>query len=408
MRSFVLILGLSLLALTASAQTNPAPVTAEPPPSPSPLSVTGEPGKGVIITTTDNRLSMNIRGRVQLRTTAQELRGEVSQLTQIKTLRLYFQGHVLWPELKYVIQLAEGTGDFEEGSASPIFDAFIEHTYLRDLNIKIGQFFVPFDRARTVREFSLQMVDRPVWIPELTLDRDVGISFSSSDLFGLGGKLFYALSVFGGDGRNRTAISSPGLLYVGRLAVTPFGTFDDNSEGDLDRKSEPRLMIGVAGAYNHHTDRQRSTTGLRFAAGNNFNTFHGAADLVFKYAGLSVMAEGVVMDATVDSRDAGMDAMGNPVRDFSRSGWGYLFQAGMMLTDKIETVGRWSHQGRIGATTDAAHQTLLNRQAHELAFGANYYLNKHYFKFQFDLGLRWGEWENQKEHLARLQLDASF
>jgi hypothetical protein len=113
------------------------------------------------------------------------------------------------------------------------------------------------------------------------------------------------------------------------------------------------------------------------------------------------------MDATVDSR-SGMDAMGNARTDSSRSGWGYLFQTGMMLTDKIETVGRWSHQGRIGKTTDAQHQTLIDRQAHELTLGANYYLNKHFFKFQFDLGLRWGQWSDQKEYVGRLQLDASF
>jgi hypothetical protein len=224
-------------------------------------------------------------------------------------------------------------------------------------------------------------------------------------LCGLGGKLFYALGVFGGDGRNRSVVSDPGMLYVARLAVTPFGTFDDNSEGDLDRKAEPRLMIGLAAAYNHHTDRQRSTTGPRFTLGT-FNYFPGAADLVFKYAGWSVMAEGLFINSAVDSH-TGIDAMGDAVTERSRSGWGYLVQTGMMLSNNIEVAGRWGHQGTIG-TTDTRHQALVDAQAHEATLAANYYLNKHYFKFQFDVGLRFGQWSNPKEHVARLQVDAQF
>jgi len=399
-RLVVIALLLSLSPSAARAQQASTQVTA-----PAPLLVSGEPGRGVTVTTADQRLSTTVRGRMQARTTAQEVRGDTQQLTQIKTVRLYVQGHVLWPDLKYAIQLAFGAGDFEAGSASPIFDAFIEHTYLRDLNVKVGQYFVPFDRARTVREFGLQLVDRPVLIPELTLDRDVGITLSSSDLFGLGGTLYYALSLFGGDGRNRTDASDPGLLYVARVAVTPFGTFDDNSEGDLERRHQPRLMIGIASAYNHQTDRQRSTTGDRFVFGR-FNYLHGAMDLVFKYAGFSFMSEAVARKATSDAR-SGVDSSGMMLTERSQSGWGYLLQSGMMLTDQIEIAGRWGHMSAF-ANTDAALKTLVAERGHEATFGSNYYLNGHYFKFQLDFGLRWGRWSDAKEYVARLQLDASF
>ena len=40
----------------------------------------------------------------------------------------------------------------------------------------------------------------------------------------------------------------------------------------------------------------------------------------------------LLVDGTVD---------GEAVREWSRSGWGYLIQAGMMLTPKLEIVARW-------------------------------------------------------------------
>ena len=53
-----------------------------------------------------------------------------------------------------------------------IYDAFLDWKAHRDISVKAGQFFVPFDRLRTVREFALQMGDRPRPVAELTLDRD--------------------------------------------------------------------------------------------------------------------------------------------------------------------------------------------------------------------------------------------
>jgi len=230
--------------------------------------VAGGPGKGFTVTTNDNKFGMTVRARAQIRDTIGiDNKNNVTNEINVKTLRLWFQGHVLVPELKYNIQLALGTNDFEAGNASPIFDAFVEYTRLRDLNIRVGQFFVPFDRARTIREFALQFVDRQQVVQEFTLDRDVGIMFSSQDLFGTKGRLAYNLFVGGGDGRNRFGAQSIGFIYILRLALKPWGAFDDDVEGDLARVRKPRLAIGVAGGYNHGTNRQKSTFGNTLQAG---------------------------------------------------------------------------------------------------------------------------------------------
>lgn len=391
---------------------------APPPPASAPVAasaepdkkkewtLSGEPGKGVTFTSPDERLSLTNRARIQARATLTETRGETTELVGIKTVRVYFQGHVFSKELKYVLQLALGTGDFEEGSPSPIFDAYFDSTHIRDFNLRVGQYFVQFDRARTVREFALQLADRPVLIPELTLDRDAGITAYSNDLFGLGGRLAYALGVFGGDGRNRVATSRPGLLYVLRLAFLPFGAFEDTVEGDTERKPNPRLAIGIAGAYNQHTDRPRSTTGTRFVLKDGgFNYIHGAADLHFKWAGFSLLSEIVIRKAHRDNRTG--ENEGEQVTEWAREAWGYLVQSGMMLTDHLEIAGRWGQFKALGRT-DPKLEQLIAQSGHELTFGVNYYFNHHFFKIQADAGVRWGKWSDPRDHVARLQIDAMF
>jgi hypothetical protein len=387
-----------------------APLPAEPPRADrgSPATFTGAPGRGITVATEDGRLSLNLRGRIQVRDTASFQPRPTTNELNVKTVRLVFSGHTLTPDVRYNLQLALGGNDFEAGSSSPIFDAWVEYTGLRDLNVRVGQFFVPFDRARTIREFALQLVDRPQVIGELTLDRDVGLSFSSADLLGQGGRLAYNLGVFGGEGRSRFGGTRQGLLYVGRLALRPFGAFDDDVEGDLQRLDRPRLALGVAGAYNQRTTRQRSTTGSALALGG-VDYGHAAADAVFKYAGLSVLAEAVWRGSPTAFREgeAGGAAGGAPVREWTRSGWGYVLQAGYMVTGAVEVVGRWD-QLRAGGETDPALLRLAHQQGREVGAGANVYLNGHALKLQGDWAFLFGRDPTQGRHAVRLQLDASF
>jgi hypothetical protein len=413
----VLFLPLSLaLALPAWAQSpasepasGPAPVAPQPPPPPPPPpasaapTITAEPGKGIVVKAPGDRYSFGIRARIQLRDTFQHFDGKDTDELNIRTLRLIVSGNVLSPDLRYTIQLAFGGNDFETGSSSPIFDAFVDYTRLRDMNIRVGQFFVPFDRARTIREFALQMVDRQLAVRELNLDRDVGVMFSSTNLFGLNEWLGYNLFIGGGDGRNRFAAYEAGPLAVLRLTLRPFGTFDDDQEGDLTRGKKPRLALGVAGAYNANTSRRNSTLGTAFTAGTVDYT-HFAADLVFKYRGLSVLAEGLWRKASEDGVEGTVN--GTLTREPTRSGHGYFVQAGYLVSPKVELTARWDQLfAREG--TDPQLVQLVRTQGKQAGAGANVYLNGHAFKIQGDYFYIFGP-DGEPRHVARLQLDASF
>lgn len=366
------------------------------------------PGRGVTVLTPDKRFGLQLRARAQIRdTVAVTPKGPTNEIN-VKTLRLFVQGHVLVPELRYVIQLAFGTNDFEPGNPSPIFDAFLEYKRLRDLNIRFGQYFVPFDRARTIREFALQLVDRQITIQELTLDRDVGLMLYSDDLGGAGGRLGYAIGLFGGEGRNRFGGQNPGFLYTLRFVVRPWGNFDDDREGDLERLPRPRLAIGIAGAFNQATNRPRSTTGTPLTLGG-YDYVHGAADLVFKHSGFSLLAEFVVRKALWANR-MGTDEREAPLTEWSRSGYGYFVQAGVMVSRLVELAARWDHLLAWPGTekTDPALYRLIDESGKQAGAGLNVYLNGHQFKFQADYFYIFGQVLDQGRHQVRVQLDATF
>lgn len=364
--------------------------------------VSAAPGKGITVRSGD-AFAMTLRARLQMRDTA-SVGDKTTNELNMRTLRLITQGNVLDPELHYSLQLAFGPADFDASSATPIFDAFVEYRGLRDLQLRAGQYFVPLDRARTIREFALQLADRQQVVGELNLDRDVGVMIFSQDLFGLSGKLAYHLGVFGGSGGNRVGAESPGFLYVGRIGYRPFGAFDDDVEGDLERRPKPRLAVGIAAAYNQDTNRERSTLGSTYKLWT-FDYKHGAVDVVFKFAGFSFLGEALYRRAPTDFRDGLVD--GTKLREWSRSGGGYVLQAGLMLTQKLEVAGRWDELFAFGNTAPAFTK-LARQQGREAGGGLNLYLNGHLFKLQGDYALRFGDGSAAATQLVRLLVDASF
>ena len=405
-----------------------APAATAPPVEAAPaITFSVEPGRGFTLRAGD-AFSVNLAARVQIRNTVHidrdgadlDLDPQVGNELQIRTLRLWLRGHVLDPNVRYGIQLAFGGNDFEAGNASPIFDAYLELTHIRDLSVRVGQFFVQFDRARTIREFALQSVDRAEVIRELTLDRDVGVDVFSEDLFGLGGRLAYHLGVYGGDGRNRFGTTAPGFLFSGRVAVRPMGSFDDDREGDTVRTADPRLGLGIAFAFNHQTDRPRSTTGTAYS-GVTFDQLHFAADLTFKWQGFYLLSEVVWRQATSPFRDhLLMD--GTNERVYARDAVGYLVQASQMMGPIFEVWARWEELSVYCAndpsvTGCAADPRLLDQVnatgagigGRGIAGGVNAYLNGHALKVQLDWAMWFsGDRLDRGTHVVRLQLDASF
>lgn len=326
-------------------------------------------GQGLTVRAQDDASSLNIRARVQVRSTiVDNPSGTVDDTSEmmIRRARLVFQGNAQGPSLTYYVQLSFSNLDNEADLRSPLRDAFVTWSRVRDLNVRVGQMKVPFSRQRVVSSSALQMVDRSIVVSELNLDRDVGIQLYSRDLFGLG-RLGYAVGVFGGEGRNRTGRAA-GLLYTARIEGWPRGQFNDLAEGDVQRGERLRVAIGANVGYNQNTNRPRSTIGTPFTSGD-VDYAHAGADAVAKWRGLSLTSELMYRGARSSVSVPGVAA---------RSGWGAYIQGGYMLTARTELTGRYSH--------------LAPRRGEQAAFptsdeaggGLSYYLHGHDLKVQGD------------------------
>jgi hypothetical protein len=374
---------------------------------PAPVQLSAEWGKGISMKAGE-LFSLQLRSRIQVQVfvsvpdrAAVEAgaRDEVSNGILIRRARLVFQGHAFTPKLTYYIQLGFSNRDMERDLLIPLRDAYITWQPLRDLGIRFGQMKVPYGKQRVVSSSALQIVDRSIVTAELNLDRDVGLYLLSEDLLGLKGRLMYSVGIFSGLGRNR----QPGvdsLLVFGRIQINPMGDFDHLTEADLVRSWSPRLSIGLGAAHNLNTNRQLSTFGevYRFA---RFAYTHYGADLHFKWAGLSVLAEVMYRHGSPPFVE---DAMAVPAaREHSRSALGYFVQAGYVFPRlPFEVVGRWGELWPAQPTDPAL------RHQQEAGGGLNFYFWEHSLKLQTDYFYLPSDDPKATRHQWRLQAQLFF
>jgi phosphate-selective porin OprO and OprP len=401
---------MSIAALPAAAEERgqaPAPADvgpAEAPPAtppeqePSPVEAVAGWGEGLGLRTIDGAFSMQLRARAQVRATVVVPEDDVEEASadfMIRRARLGLDASGWHGLVKVRVQLAFAPLDQDPNAPSPLRDAFVTFAPLRDLVVRAGQMKVPFGRQRVVSSGALQMVDRSIVTGELNLDRDVGMQIFSDDLLGLDGWLGYALGVFGGDGRNRVS-GGYGLLYAARLALRPAGGArgDDLDEVDFERSERAKLTLAGSAAFNHDTDRQRSTIGPVFEHGPWADYWHAGGDVSFKWRGLSMTGEAFLRRALEERRTLVVD--GEEITDETRSGFGGFFQVGQLLGEHVEL------SARVGTLRPLGDAGGMQRE-NELGGALSYYVLRHTLKVQADAFYLFDQWGDGRVQ-ARLQL----
>ncbi len=358
------------------------------------LDVRGAFGKGVRFRPPSDSFALELRARVQAQAAGVTGDGDPRAELMIRRLRLVIGGHALDRKFTYYIQLSLGPREFEPDFFVPLRDAFVTWHAHRDLNLRLGQMKVPFDRQRVVSSSALQLVDRSVVVGELNLDRDVGFQVYGNDLFGWDGRLSYQLGLFGGEGRNRTN-TDLGFLWLARLQFAPFGSFDDFVEGDLERSPRLRLAFSVSAGWNQGSRRERSTQS-NFFEDQNVDYRHLLADFVLKWQGLSLFVEALERLSTGWHPEV-------LVGSRARSGRGLMVQAGYFFTDKLEVAGRF---GRLWADARNDPNLVAFGDDLELGGGLSYYFVGHNLKWQTDYFVV-GE-TGAFEHRIRTQMQLFF
>lgn len=370
--------------------------------SPSPFPVSGgshwqqssglyfKPGDGLVAQSAQGDFQLGLGARMQLRYTARPDADQAHQLS-VRRLRLNLRGHTFGRDNTFRIQLALSPEDLGQGQAvehAPMLDAFVRFRQVRDLNIQVGQFKVPFSRLRIASSGDLMFVDRPLAEGQFTLDRDLGVVVRSDDFLGAD-LLSYVLGVFQGQGRNGAAAFEATPLLLGRISLRPFGQFDEYSEPDLDREQSPKLALGAG--FAHHRGAHGARGNVDFdpaAAERTIN--HATADLVFKWSGWSVHG-GFYWRDTLKSDGADAD------------GTGVYAATGLVFPrHPLDLAVRYSQ------TRPADDQSSV-LEVNEFTTAMSWYMAAHFLKLSVDYSRFWddtgfGEGEDQ----IRIQLQTQL
>lgn len=351
-------------------------------------------GKGLInYTAKDSSFSIKFAPRFQFRSyTSFDYDGESYQDPEqtflIRRARLKFDGWALTPKLKYKIELGlsnndiGGANEFTGDAPRYILDAVLKWNFYENFELWAGQTKLPGNIERVISSGNLQLIDRSIVNSRFNLDRDIGIQLHHK--VNLGGNFVikekFALSQ--GEGRNIVVGNIGGLKYTGRLELLPFGEFikkGDYSQGDLEREPSPKLMLGAVYDFNDDAVKTRSNMGnfMVLDDGSLYRTDITTIffDAMFKYRGLSIMAEYANREA-----DMPLAMLQGETETFDYAvleGSGVNFQTSYLFKNNYEITGRYSKNDykEVSQTLDLEQYTL----------GASKYIVGHKLKVQSDV-----------------------
>lgn len=349
-------------------------------------------GKGIInFTAKDSSFSVKFAPRIQFRANNFWFyRGDGYSHPQsnfiIRRARLKFDGFAFSPKLKYKIELGlsnrdiAGANEFNRNSPRYILDAVIKWNFFENFELWAGQTKLPGNIERVISSANLQLIDRSILNSRFNIDRDVGVQLrhkiAITDKFIMREK--FALSQ--GEGRNVVTGNLGGHQYTGRLEFLPFGTFKgkgDYKQADLAREKTPKLMLAATYDINVDAVRTRSNMGAYMITDVGYHQTDIStifADMMFKYNGMSVMAEYANRRA---DEPVALNSDGTEAGFIVREGDAFNVQTSYLFKNNYEVTGRYSTIGY----TDITNR--LNENQYTL--GISKYVVGHKLKVQTDV-----------------------
>ena len=346
-----------------------------------------QPSKGLSIVSDDGEFKMVTRFRAQQLYTL-EKSDEMSHSFQIRRARVTFQGHVFGKENTYKFELAISPRDIglksQSVSKSPLLDCYFQFNQIRDLNIRMGQYKVPYSRQRVVSSGDLQMVDRSIVNSEFNLDRDLGLDLRSKDFLGLKKMRYYA-GIYMGEGHSSYENGDFGMMYLTRIEYLPLGFYQDYKEGDLEKNTTAKMSIGIAFAKIDEAKKDKGILGSTPLDGGTTDTLNATADINMKYAGWSFDGAFFWREG---ERNTGSttDETGVAIPEQPpRNGIGYSVQSGYIFPNtNVEFSSRYA---QILPEDDKSSLST----SHEAGLGLSNYIGEHSLKIQSDFFRFWSD-----------------
>lgn len=325
----------------------------------------------------------------------------------IRRSRLKFEGFAYSPKLRYKLELGlsnrdmSGASNFTHNSPRYILDAVIKWNFYENFDLWVGQTKLPGNRERVISSGNMQTVDRSLVNSEFNVDREMGIQLHHKTDLGNDFLLKEAISFSQGEGRNVTRGNIGGFHFVGRAEIFPFGDFDAYSGADFAREETPKLAVGASYSHNSNAVKNESVLGSYMVNDVDFyetdiNTLF--VDAIFKYQGLTLMAEYADRDADAP---IALNSDGTPTGDVVQVGNGFNMQAGYLFKNNYEVLGRYT-------TIDLDKQLTGKGIQNQYTVGLSKYIVKHKLKVQTDVSLN--DFANNIDNnlMYRLQVDIHF
>lgn len=333
----------------------------------------------------------------------------------IRRARIKFNGYAYNPKLQYKLELGLSNNDLGGGGDQPysdsprlIYDAWVEYQFHKNWAIKFGQGKLPGNRERVISSGNLQFVDRSRLNSRFNIDRDFGAQLKHTA--NVTGNIYteVVFAITQGEGRNLTSGNVGGLDYTLRGEILPFGKF--KSKGDYtgsstSRESSPKLALGVTYDLNQKAGKTRGQHGNFIAIENEDNLLDLTtvfADLMFKYQGLSIMAEYANKSVPINGQGVVENGV---IVDTYVTGNAFNIQGGYMFDNNYEIALRYttvSLDEPVGSRSEPIYD-----QDNRYTLGLNKFIVGHKLKLQTDITYRDQDFYND-ELTYRFQMELHF
>ena len=334
-----------------------------------------KPGKGITLTTSDQKFQTTIGGALQIRYTY--LDNENSASTddsefRIRNAKLWAVGYAFEKDFTYNFQV-----NFAGTNSTKFLEyAYLNYKFVDEAQILVGENKVPFNRGWLSPFSALEFIDRSIASDTFRPGYDIGVMPWGKVKKGM---FNYNAGIYGGVGQN-TLRTTDKAAYVARATFNPLGDMSYN-EGDVDNSPKPLLSIGANYWYDTlRATRTGTTTTLEtnnlnlLWLNNNLSVFTQTEDLnidqygfdaAFKWRGFFAQAE------YLDGR-----AVGNNSSTVLHA-YGFYGQAGyFIIPQKLEAALRYSYVD--------PNRNRSNNLHTETEVVISYFFYKHNLKIQGD------------------------
>jgi len=327
-----------------------------------------QPGGGIRISTLDGYFKLHFQAGVQSYIELKNYRNEIDTRFRVRRARIALAGEDVKRRISYRLRLdfRVGSGnDPDELNNGTLLDAFVRWQATPVFSFTVGQRSLFSDNRglRTNSDF-LSFIERSRVTSAFASIRDFGLFVEGRHRMGNTMRLKTAIEITSGDGANAFLRTYGGLKYGARLDWLPFGYFRSFGEfrlHDLVFEYSPKLSFGVNYSFNDGMSSRRGRNSGSILYLNDDNEFSlpdytkFGIDLLFKYRGLSVLAEfqkswaQVPTDITQRIRNDGSISRNFPggvdsyVRDRMMLGSAFNIQAGYTFVRRFSLDLRYTH-----------------------------------------------------------------